>query len=84
MHPFAISKLAGMIQSASAKGTQVIVATQSADLVNHFEPDDIITVDQVNGETVFNRLQKEELSSWLEDYSLGDLWQRNILAGGQP
>jgi predicted ATPase len=84
LHPFAITKLAGMIQSASAKGTQVIIATQSADLVNHFEPDAIITVDQVDGETVFNRLRKEELTSWLEDYSVGDLWQRNILEGGQP
>jgi predicted ATPase len=84
LHPFAIAKLAGMIQSASAKGTQVIVATQSADLVNHFDPDAIITVDQVNGESVFNRLQTEELSVWLEDYSIGDLWQRNILEGGQP
>jgi predicted ATPase len=84
LHPFAISKLAGMIKSVSAKGTQVIIATQSTDLVNHFEPDDIITVDQVDGETIFNRLQKEELSTWLEDYSIGDLWQRNILEGGQP
>jgi len=84
LHPFAISKLAGMMQSAAAKGTQVIVATQSSDLVNHFEPDAIITVDQVDGETVFKRLQREELSAWLEDYSLGDLWQRNILDGGQP
>jgi predicted ATPase len=74
LHPFAISKLAGMIQSASAKGTQVIIATQSADLVNHFEPDAIVTVDQVNGESVFKRLDGEELSVWLEDYSIGDLW----------
>jgi len=84
LHPFAISKLAGMIKSVSARGTQVIIATQSSDLVNHFEPDCIITVDQVDGGTIFNRLQKEELSSWLEDYSIGDLWQRNILKGGQP
>ena len=84
LHPFAISKLAGMIQSVSAKGTQVIIATQSSDLVNHFVPEDIITVDQVNGESVFKRLREDELSVWLEDYSIGDLWQRNILEGGQP
>lgn len=51
LHPFAITKLAGMIKSAASRGAQVIVATQSSDLVNHFEADDIITVDQIDGKT---------------------------------
>lgn len=84
LHPFALSKLAGMIKSVAAKGTQVIVATQSTDLLSYFEPDDIIAVDQHNGESVFNRLKQEELAVWLEDYSLGDLWKRNIITEGQP
>ncbi|WMN12100.1 AAA family ATPase [Marivirga salinae] len=84
LHPFAISKLAGMIKSVAAKEVQVILATQSADLVNHFEPEDIITVDQVEGESQFNRLKEEDLKQWLDTYNVGDLWQRNILLGGQP
>ena len=84
LHPFAISKLAGMIQSAAAKNTQVIVATQSADLVNHFNANAIITVDQKNGESSFNRLHEDDLSQWLDEYSIGDLWQKNIIPGGQP
>ncbi|HDR52404.1 MAG TPA: ATPase [Mariniphaga anaerophila] len=84
LHPFAITKLAGMIKSAAAKGTQVIIATQSADLVNNFTPEQIITVDQIEGESRFKRLQSEELNHWLEDYNVGELWQRNILTGGQP
>jgi predicted ATPase len=84
LHPFAITKLAGMIKSAAAKGVQVIVATQSADLVNHFDAEQIITVDQVDGESQFNRLNSEELSHWLEEYNIGDLWQRSIIQGGQP
>lgn len=84
LHPSAITKLAGMIKSVAARGTQVIVATQSADLVNHFEPDDVITVDQTNGESRFKRLVKDELTEWLDDYSIGELWQRNIIQGGQP
>ncbi len=84
LHPFAISKLAGMIHSVAARGVQVIVATQSSDLVNHFEPNDIITVDQRGGESLFNRLSETELSTWLDDYNIGDLWQRNIINGGQP
>ncbi|AYL97828.1 AAA family ATPase [Mucilaginibacter celer] len=84
LHPFAITKLAGMIKSAASRGTQVIVATQSAELLNYFEPEDIITVDQINGQTEFKRLQRDQLSVWLDDYSIGDLWQQNIITGGQP
>lgn len=84
LHPFAISKLAGMIQSASARGVQVIVATQSADLVNHFSAEDVLTVDQKDGESKFERLSSENLSVWLDDYSVGDLWQKNVIKGGQP
>lgn len=84
LHPSAIAKLAGMIKSASNRKCQVIVATQSADLVNHFEAQDIVTVDQREGATTFNRLNEKSLSQWIDDYSLGDLWQRNIIEGGQP
>lgn len=84
LHPVAIAKLAGMIKSIAGKGTQVIVATQSTDLVSHFEPEDIITVNQENGKSVFNRLNTNALKHWLSEYSLGDLWKRNIIESGQP
>ncbi|MDO4789511.1 MAG: AAA family ATPase [Porphyromonas sp.] len=85
LHPFAISKLAGMIKSASERGCQIIVATQSTDLISHFEPEDIITVDQINGESKFRRLSRESLQIWLDNYyTIDDLWKRNIIEGGQP
>jgi predicted ATPase len=84
LHPTAIAKLAGMIKSVSKKGTQVIIATQSTDLISHFQPEDIITVDQIEGESKFNRLNREDLSLWLEDYTIDDLWKRNIISTGQP
>lgn len=84
LHPSAIAKLAGMIKSVSAKGSQVIIATQSTDLISHFTPDDIITVDQINGESKFKRLQEEDYFQWLEDYTIDDLWKRNIITSGQP
>jgi predicted ATPase len=83
LHPTAIAKLSGMIQSAAAKGCQVIAATQSADLISHFKPEDIITVDQINGETVFKRLNSDELAVWLENYTIDDLWKRNVITSGQ-
>ncbi len=84
LHPVAITKLAGLIQSAAAKGKQVLLATQSTDLLSCFELSDVITVDQVEGESQFQRLEEADLIPWLEEYSLGDLWRRNIINTGQP
>ncbi len=84
LHPTAIAKLAGLVKSAAAKGCQVILATQSTDLISHFEPEDIITVDQIDGESIFKRLSSDTLQLWLEDYTIDDLWKRNIINSGQP
>lgn len=84
LHPAAISKLAGLIKSVASKRCQVILATQSTDLISYFEPEAILAVDQVNGESVFERLDSDSLSVWLEDYTVGDLWKRNIISSGQP
>ena len=81
LHPYAIEILAELIQ-ATSKNTQIIVSTQSPALVDYFEPEDIIVVNRKNGASVFERLNKRELSSWLEDYSLGDLWRKNVVIGG--
>ena len=83
LHPFAISKLAAMLQSVS-DSSQIIISTQSVNLVNEFAPEDILVVQRENNhETVFKRQSEESLSVWLKDYSLGELWEKNIL-GGRP
>lgn len=82
LHPTAITILAGLLKKASQR-SQVIVSTQSVSLVNEFDAEDIIVVDKKNAETVFNRLNSENLESWLNEYSLGDLWDKNII-GGKP
>jgi len=51
--------------------------------VSHFNPSDIITVDRVNNESVFDRPDEEKLESWLEEFTLGDLWLKNMIKG-QP
>ncbi len=84
LHPVAIEKLAGLIKMAANRGTQVIAATQNAELISNFEPSDILTVDQRDGHSIIHRLDKEELSQWLNDYTLGDLWKQRIMKGGQP
>ena len=81
LHPYAIEILAELIEATSKK-TQLIVSTQSPSLVDYFEPKDIIIVNRKKGASVFQRLNKNELSFWLKDYSLGDLWRKNIITGG--
>jgi predicted ATPase len=83
LHPFAINKLAAMIRQVAKKGTQVIVATQSVNFVDNFEPEDIIAVDREDNQSVFKRFNSEDLKEWLEDYTLGELWNKNLL-GGRP
>lgn len=81
LHPFAISMLADLIQSASQR-TQVIVSTQSPTLLDYFEPSDIVVVSRREGRTTLERLDQQALAGWLEEYSVGELWQKNIVQGG--
>lgn len=82
LHPVAVNKLAALIKKAS-KEAQIIISTQSVGLVDNFEPEDIIVVDRKDNATVFNRLDPETLKHWLDEYSLGEVWEKNII-GGQP
>ncbi|OAV65567.1 cobalt transporter ATP-binding subunit [Bacteroidales bacterium Barb6XT] len=82
LHPFAIDKLAALIKKASVN-SQIIVSTQSVNLMNNFSPEDIITVDKKDNQSVFKRQNTEELTDWLENYSIGDLWNKNVI-GGRP
>lgn len=81
LHPEALSILGGLIRSASTR-MQIILATQSPVLVNEFEPEQVITVDVVNGATQFNRLDVESLADWLNDFTVGELWQKGTIQGG--
>jgi len=83
LHPVAVTMLAGMIHSAAARGCQIIVSTQSVNLINNFEAEDIVTVDRQDGQSVFNRLSKDSLKNWIEDYTLGELWMKSVI-NGQP
>jgi predicted ATPase len=82
LHPYAITLLASLIKQASVK-TQVIVSTQSPLLLDHFQPEDVLVADRVDGGTQLTRLESAKLSNWLQDYSLGQLWEKNEL-GGRP
>ena len=83
LHPTAIVKLAGMIKSVASRDCQVIISTQSVNLINNFDAEDIITVDRKDKQSTFKRLNSDTLKSWLDDYSLGELWTKSVI-NGQP
>ncbi|WP_179401105.1 AAA family ATPase [Burkholderia guangdongensis] len=82
LHPYAINVLADLLKRTSER-RQLIVSTQSVELLNCFEPSDIVVVDREDNASAFRRLDAASLENWLEEYSLGDLWERNVL-GGRP
>lgn len=83
LHPVAITKLAALVKSAASRECQIIISTQSVNLISNFDAEDVITVDRQDGQSVFNRLNTKELEKWLDDYTLGDLWIMSII-NGQP
>jgi predicted ATPase len=83
LHPCAIGVLADLLKQV-AETRQLIVSTQSVELINAFAPEDIVVVDRVDDESTFRRLSSEELAGWLESYTpMGELWLRNVF-GGRP
>jgi predicted ATPase len=82
LHPAALELLCGLISSV-ATHHQVIVSTQSPVILNHFEPEQVVVAERADGATKLKRLDREQLASWLEDYSLAELYDKNVL-GGRP
>ncbi|MBF0340901.1 MAG: AAA family ATPase [Magnetococcales bacterium] len=82
LHPYAITLLGSLLRGASER-MQVIVSTQSLPLINEFAIEDLLIVEREEGNTVFRRHTEERVASWLEEYSVGDLWMKNLL-GGRP
>jgi predicted ATPase len=82
LHPYALNVLAGLLKQASER-KQLIVSTQSVELVNALEPEDVVVVDRREGASVFERLSSSHLAEWLDEYTLGELWKRSII-GGRP
>jgi predicted ATPase len=83
LHPQAIDLISQIIKDAS-EHAQFIIATQSPAFINLFAPEDIVVVDKnADGTSDFNRLDSSKLNHWLQNYSLSELWYKNIL-GGQP
>lgn len=84
LHPYAIGVLAEMIRDASLHA-QIIVSTQSTLLIDEFSANCITVIEHNEelGYTTAKRLNEEQLKGWLDDYSISELWTKNVI-GGQP
>jgi predicted ATPase len=82
LHPVAISQLAALVRAAATK-VQVILATQSVTLLDQFDASEVIVAEWSHGESTFRRLDESTLAEWKQEYSLGDLWLKNVLGGRQ-
>jgi len=84
LHPDMIPTLADMLRDASAR-TQLVVTTHSQALVECFsdDPESVCVCEKDGSATQVRRLDREQLSSWLEDYSLGQLWAKGEIGGNR-
>ena len=82
LHPYAVTMFCSLVRAASVRA-QVIVATQSPLVLDHFEPMHVLVAERQNGASTFTRLEAGSLETWLSEFSLGQLWEKNEL-GGRP
>ena len=82
LHPAAIDTIAGLIKAASSD-CQIFVATQSLNLVNNFDLDDLVVINRKGRASEYIRPESEKLKAYLNDFSTGQIWEKNII-GGRP
>jgi predicted ATPase len=81
LHPYSLNVIASLFQAA-AHHTQVLISTQSSTFLDNFEPEDIVVVERDGEVSKFSRPDAKALATWLEDYSLGEVWEKNVIGGG--
>ncbi|MEQ8975614.1 MAG: AAA family ATPase [Coleofasciculus sp. C1-SOL-03] len=81
LHPYALNVVAAMFGKASYN-TQILISTQSSSFLDNFDPEDVIVVNRQGKESHFKRLDSPELADWLDEYSLGEVWEKNVIGGG--
>ncbi|MBK8231243.1 MAG: AAA family ATPase [Candidatus Eisenbacteria bacterium] len=82
LHPAALSLVASLVRSVSSR-CQVLLSTQSSALIDEFDPSEVVVVEQRDGESKLRRLDAEELAGWLDEYTLSELYEKNVF-GGRP
>jgi len=82
LHPDIIPTIAELLVEASQR-TQLVVTTHSDLLVSALSetPEAIVVCERDEQGTQLRRLEGEKLKTWLDKYSLGELWTRGEIGG---
>jgi predicted ATPase len=79
LHPELLSLLADQLREASSR-TQIIVATHSDTLIRFLEPSEVVVMDSTeDGMTSLTRADELDLTDWLKEYTLDELWRNGRL-----
>jgi predicted ATPase len=81
LHPYALNVIAALFKKVSHQ-TQVLVSTQSSSFLDNFDPEDVVVVNREGDESHFTRPDAAKLEAWLDEYSLGEVWEKNVIGGG--
>jgi predicted ATPase len=81
LHPYALNVIASLFKKASHH-TQVLIGTQSSSFLDNFDPEDVVVVNREGRESSFARLDPAILEAWLDEYTLGEVWEKNVIGGG--
>jgi predicted ATPase len=81
LHPYALKVVAALFKKASHH-TQVLISTQSSSFLDNFDPEDVVVVNREGKESQFMRPDVGTLEAWLDEYSLGEVWEKNVIGGG--
>ena len=83
LHPYALKVLAEQMKKVAARGKQIIASSQSVTFINEFSYKDIVVADRKDEQSIFRRLEENEVKNWLDEFAMGDIWEKNII-GGTP
>ena len=81
LHPYALNVIAALFGKVSLDA-QILISTQSSSFLDNFDPEDVIAVDRRGKESTFTRLEPTQLEAWLDEYTLGEIWEKNVIGGG--
>ncbi len=84
LHPDILPYLGKLIKNAS-KRMQLVITTHSQILLDAFSesPEDVIVCSRGDGESRFERLSQARLADWLNDHTLGELWNMGEIGGNR-
>lgn len=84
LHPDMIHELGKLLIEASTR-MQIIVTTHSDTLLEALSerPDSVLVCEKKMGSTCIDRLDEQQMTEWLKEYSLGQLWRKGEIGGNR-